>query len=201
MVAVTAAEKPQVKPKVSKLSHRLSLRTALVALAIVFSLSMSAFTIATMAQASTWHTIGSGTSALVRNIGNVIHPATFAMPANAVLVRSSQLSTDLDDMETQPITINLGTTAITPLPSDIAKWVKVASGPQAGTTVLSVNTISLSGYIENAIQQQESTHPTTGTTYDGTDIAKATNQIAKALFSGNGTTVTLSGSPTPSQAN
>jgi hypothetical protein len=195
-VDITVPELVEV-PKASSLSRH---RSRTKVLLLVSALVVFAVGVPVLLKTDTLHVLSSKTSRLVNYVRKDIHgtPA-FSMPRYSVLVHSSDLSTDLDDIEVQAITVNLGTTVVTPQPSDIAQWVKSSAGPQAGTTLLSVNTASLSAYLTGVAQNnsRQATQNVSGISYGG--ISAATNQIANILLSCNGTSVTLPSTVIPSQ--
>jgi hypothetical protein len=184
-----AAAVPATKESpVSGLLDFIKLRPKLVTLAIL--LVITAFAAPTIAQAHVWQVIGAKAATIAHSVTTKSHqPVAFSMPAYSKLVATSGLNNDLSYVELQPITITMGGLTVTPQPTDISKWVKSSAGPQAGSTLLSVNTASLMSYIAGIVKNNYSNNSSGGTT--GSGVSAAVTKIAKALFSCNGVSVTL----------
>lgn len=192
------------------------IRWAIIVAVSLLVVSILSATALTLTRANALKAIDTETSKLALTISDKLHKSsTFHLPAYSILVHSSSLSSDINSIEQQQITLNLGTTALSPTPSDISSWVKTSAGPQSGSTILTVNTANVSSYIANLIKQNAKApinetklvYPSgkvlvkvagvNGVSFGGNQMA--TNQIAKALFSVKGTTVTLPTTSVPFQ--
>jgi hypothetical protein len=174
----------RVNVDLSYLTRYISLRTGLIALSTI--LVLGALIVAVPRLASAEHVVSGVTSRIAAGYHNEMHPAaqnSFVMPTNAVLVRNSALSTYIDAVESQSITINLSGSTVTPGPVDIAKWFTQSTGPEKATTILKANQGSIASYL-TSVGQNSSPEA----------ISNATGQLAKALLSYGGITVDLSGS-------
>lgn len=135
-------------------------------------------------------------SKITLGIKNDIHPnaqPSFTMPQHSVLVKNDIATSYVDAVESQSIAINTGTSVVTPLPNDIANWIKMSSGPQKGTTLLTVNEAAVTSYVANAVSNSVK-QPSSGSSYNASGVSSAANQITKSLLKYNGITVTVPGS-------
>lgn len=191
-------------------------RGIVIAVAALFTVSILAIAALTLTRANALQAIDTETSKIAVSISEKLHKSsTFHLPAYSILVHSSSLSSDINNIEQQQITLNLGTTSLSPMPTDISQWVKTSTGPQSGSTILTVNTAKISSYISGVIKQNTKapinetklvypsgkvlvkTAGVDGISFGG--VQAATNQIAKVLFSVKGTTVTLPSTSVPFQ--
>jgi hypothetical protein len=186
--------------KPSKLTKLISLRTGLVALAIIVLVPIS---ILAVTKSNAVGSVSAATSKLALAISdNVRHtPVAFKMPANAILVKNNQLTGDKDAIESQMITIDLGATSVSPMPSDIAHWVKTSAGPQKGSTVLAVNSAAIESYVASVIASntKQPTSHSNGIGFSGG--ASAADQIIAQLLTCKGISVSLSSATIPPKIN
>lgn len=108
----------------------------------------------------------------------------FVMPQNSILVRSSQLSSFTDAIEGQTITVNIGSTTVTPQPTDIQNWFFTTAGPQSNSTIIEANTSNITSYLTNLVQKDDPTASSDA-------VSSAATQLAQALVKSNGATVTI----------
>lgn len=191
------SEPAPVKRRASTPRFTFSRRTVAVALSGVVVLGVAAYTVP---HASA---ISHKASTLTASINTKLHPSTqpsFTMPAHAVLVKTGILSNYEDAVESQSIVLTIGTNTVTPLPNDIAGWIKASNGPEKGTTLLTVNESTVSSYVSTAVQNSIKSSPMLASSVTPSDESAAVNQIAKELLKYNGVTVTIDGS-TPAPAN
>ena len=114
------------------------------------------------------------------------------MPSHAILVKNNVLSTYTDAIESQLITISFGSSSITPNPTDIAKWFTTTAGPEKGTTLLEVNSANITAYLTDIAQTNNAvSSPSTTNSISSAAVSNTTSQIARALLSYNGATVSL----------
>lgn len=183
----------------SRLIKFFNLRTGFIALAIIAIVPLSVIVAKTNVVQAASTSVSKVALAISNNLRHT--PPTFKMPANAILVRSSQLSNDIDAIESQSVTINLGAMTVTPEPSDIAHWFKTTAGPQSGSTLLAVNTAGISNYIASIIKAntKQPTNQSNGIGFSGS--ANATDQIVKQLLSCKGISISLSSTTIPPKIN
>jgi hypothetical protein len=181
---------PAKASRLHSIVEAIKVRPKLATLAILVVIAV--FAAPTIARATIWQAIGSKASTLVKDATNKLHipaAAAFTMPAYSKLVKTGGLTNDLSYVELQPITISLGSMSVTSQPADIAKWVKSTAGPQAGTTVLSVNTAALSSYVNGVAKNNYDNDG--GSTISASSISAGVKKIANELFSCNGVNINL----------
>jgi hypothetical protein len=184
--------------------HQLPVRQmTLIVLSTVTVLGVSLFAVPRFT--GVVHAADIDTSRLALGIKDKMHPTSqggFVMPANSVLVKNSVLSSYIDAIESQSVEINIGSNAVTPLPTDIANWIKTSAGPEKGTTLISANVPNITSYVTSAIQSSTATQQSTALSGDGgTSSAKVAAQIAQTLLKYNGVTVTVPNIASSAQAN
>jgi hypothetical protein len=169
----------------------LSRRAILIASGAVVALGLLAVAIPRSGEITS--VASTESSKLTAVVLNAIHPTSqsnFTMPPHSLLMKNDVLSSYVDSVEGQEITINIGTISVTPLPTDIANWIKTSNGPEANTTLLSVNTASISQYVTNAMQNTPK-QPGDLTSVNTSAETTAVNQIAQSLLKYKGMTVTI----------
>ena len=170
----------------------LSRHTALLAIGVVLASGLLVY--AVPRSSGILQSTHSEASKLTLSIQNRLHAGSqqnFSMPAHSVLVKNDIASSYIDSVEGQSVMINIGTNIVTPLPTDIANWVKSSSGPEQGTTLLSVNESNISKYVATAVQNSEKQSSTSTTGITTASESKAVNQIAQGLLKYDGVTVTI----------
>jgi len=173
-----------------------SRRAVIIALGSVMAIGVLALAVPRMGEIMSF--ASTGASELTASVNNTLKPAnaqaSFTMPAHSVLVKNTILSSYVDSVEGQAITINIGANVVTPLPSDIANWLKTSNGPEQGTTVLAANEANISRYVANAVlttskSSANSAHPVNAT---DASVSAAVNQITSKLLKYNSVTVNIS---------
>jgi hypothetical protein len=132
------------------------------------------------------HTVSIESSRLNARLHPNVQPS-FTMPAHSVLVKTSISSNYMDAVESQNIELDIGSNVVTPLPNDIAGWIKTSNGPEKNTTLLTVNTAAITSYL--TIEAQKSGSFANG--IDSAAMSDATNKIANTLLKYNGVTVSI----------
>ncbi len=142
--------------------------------------------------------------------------SNFVLPPNSVVVESSILQPEMNAIESQLININLSGVIINPTPAIVASWLSTGTGPKLGTSVLSVNQIALTAYL-NSIVKTYNHQPITQVTVTHPDGSIATiikgvnginytiqpgltHSLSNQILSANGANVTLSSVSMPFSA-
>jgi hypothetical protein len=175
-------------------NHKKQLIIVAVALLSSITLLGACFT----AKATIIRSTHASVSFVERSLSSVHQQSTanYTLPAHSILIHTSDLSNDLSDIEAQSITVNLGNSVITPLPTAIQQWVSVSSAPQSAAKVLTIKTGNIETYLRSSIAADTTLPSLQAKDTALASVNQAAKQIAKILFSCKGIILNISTSTT-----
>jgi hypothetical protein len=177
-----------------QLNTFLNYKKQLAITAVIITMAIVLFSGYFAAKTAITRTVLSTISFAEKSISATHHQsgANFVLPAHSILIHSSDLSNDLSDIEAQPITINLGTSIISPSPIAIQQWIRVSSPQQTAAKILTINTAAIADYLRSSIVADAQLPSMQTKNAALASINQVAKQVAKILFSCKGINLNIS---------